>query len=111
VVVKPDVSCIANASGGGDGTAYQWLGDEPIELVTVPSPTLIEGADMAQGIVLEYNGCPKWRVVREGDETFLHCPTTQTRIPISIGALPPGAEFVIGDTDLPTGTEIADVTV
>jgi hypothetical protein len=68
---------------------------------------------MAQGIILEYNGCPRWRVVREGLLFFLHCPTTQTRIPITIGELPPGAVFVEGDLDLPTGTELAvdDVTV
>jgi hypothetical protein len=68
-------------------------------------------------LILEYKGCPKWRVVREGKETFLHCPTTQTRIPIVLGVdvtgnnFPEGAEFVEGDADLPTGTELADVTV
>ena len=57
--------------------------------------------------ILEYNGCPKWRVVKEGKETFLHCPTTQTRIPVLItGELPEGASFEEGDADLPTGTEL-----
>jgi hypothetical protein len=62
--------------------------------------------------ILEYKGCPKWRVVKEGEATFLHCPTTQTRIAVTItGTLPEDAVFTEGDADLPTGTELADVTV
>jgi hypothetical protein len=56
--------------------------------------------------ILEFKGCPKWRVVKEGEATFLHCPTTQTRIPITLGDLPEGASFEEGDADLPTGTEL-----
>jgi hypothetical protein len=56
--------------------------------------------------ILEYKGCPKWRVVKEGEQTFLHCPTTQTRIPVTLGELPEGASFEEGDADLPTGTEL-----
>jgi hypothetical protein len=70
---------------------------------------------MAKGIILEYNGCPRWRVVKEDTGLYLHCPTTQVRIPMMFTKpLPSGAEFVEGDTDLPTGTEtvaVADVTV
>ncbi len=55
--------------------------------------------------ILEYKGCPKWRVVKDDEGIFLHCPTTQIRVPITLGELPEGVTFEEGDPDLPTGLD------